>query len=88
VTIALVATLQVLAIGIPVMIMVAEDPVSSMFIRSAIVFINTFSVQAFIFGPKITALTLHWKDSVGGKASALNSNSVASASVAPITMAN
>jgi len=87
VTIALVAKLQVLAIGLPVTVMVAEDPISTMFIRSAILFLNTFTVQAFIFGPKIAALALHWKDSVGGTASKVGSTSVAPTVVADETSA-
>lgn len=51
--IAMVSNFQVLAIGVPVLLLLAEEPISNMFVRSAMIFLNDFSIQCLIFVPKI-----------------------------------
>lgn len=51
-TACMIGNLQVLALGIPVLAMVANDPVTNYFMRCGIIFLNDFGVLMFIFVPK------------------------------------
>mmetsp|Transcript_4354 Transcript_4354/g.7429 ORF Transcript_4354/g.7429 Transcript_4354/m.7429 type:complete len:762 (-) Transcript_4354:27-2312(-) len=53
VAVAMVSNFQVLALAAPVLVIVAENPTSSMFIRSGVIFLNDLTAQMFIFLPKI-----------------------------------
>lgn len=64
VSIAMFSNLQVLALGIPVLIIVAENPKSNMFIRCGIIFLNDLTVQILIFAPKL--MHLHFGYELGG----------------------
>merc|ERR1711865_173551 len=50
VALAMASNLEVFLLGIPVMIIVGNDPSTSFFVRSAIIFLNDFAVICFIFG--------------------------------------
>ena len=60
ITIAMVGNFQVLALAVPVLAMVSDDPVSSFFLRAGVIFLNDFTVQCFIFIPKILAVHTDW----------------------------
>jgi hypothetical protein len=64
---AMVSNLQVLCLAIPILIIVSENPGSNFFIRSGVIVLNDFSVQCFIFIPKI--LATHWASKFGNLAS-------------------
>ena len=51
--IAMISNFQVLAIGVPVLLLLADEPISNMFVRSAMIFLNDFTIQCLIFVPKI-----------------------------------
>ncbi|GMH83604.1 hypothetical protein TrST_g7150 [Triparma strigata] len=51
--IAMVSNLQIMALGLPVLFMVSENPVSNYFIRSGIIFMNDVGVMLLIFAPKL-----------------------------------
>ncbi|GMH51949.1 hypothetical protein TrLO_g13998 [Triparma laevis f. longispina] len=51
--IAMVSNLQIMALGLPVLWMVSENPVSNYFIRSGIIFMNDVGVMLLIFVPKL-----------------------------------
>ena len=44
------SNLQVFLLGVPVMVIVGNDPSTSFFVRSAIIFLNDFAVLGFIIG--------------------------------------
>jgi hypothetical protein len=46
---------QVTVIGLPLLFLVPEDPVTNYFIRVTIVFVVCFSILALIFGPKLVS---------------------------------
>lgn len=52
ITACMIGNLQVLALGIPVLAMVANTPVTNYFMRCGIIFLNDFGVLLFIFVPK------------------------------------
>lgn len=54
--VSMLSTLQIFIIGLPVLIIVADNAEASLFIRSAIIFLNDFGVICLIFVPKILAL--------------------------------
>ena len=49
---AMVSNLQIMALGVPMLIMVYDNPVSNYFMRTGIVFMNDFGVMMLIFVPK------------------------------------
>ncbi|GMH98252.1 hypothetical protein TrVE_jg14281 [Triparma verrucosa] len=51
--IAMVSNLQIMALGLPLLFMVSENPVSNYFIRSGIIFMNDVGVMLLIFAPKL-----------------------------------
>jgi ABC-type branched-subunit amino acid transport system substrate-binding protein len=53
VAMAMASNLQVFLLGVPVMVIVSNDPSTSFFVRSAIIFLNDFAVLAFIIGELI-----------------------------------
>jgi len=50
VAMAMASNLQVFLLGVPVIVIVGNDPSTSFFVRSAIIFLNDFAVIVFIFG--------------------------------------
>jgi len=48
--VAMVSHLQIFAISIPILVIVGDDPTASLFIRSAVIFINDFAIMLIIFG--------------------------------------
>ena len=50
VALAMVSNLQVFVLGVPVLVVVGNDPGTSFFVRSAIVWLNDLAVVGFIFG--------------------------------------
>jgi len=56
VAVAMISNLQVLALATPVLVIVSGEPVASMFLRSAVIFLNDFGVLNLIFLPKVIAL--------------------------------
>ena len=56
VQVALFSNLQVLALALPLLVIVANIPSSSMFVRSAVVFLNDACTMTLIFVPKILAV--------------------------------
>ena len=53
VSVAIVSHLQLLALGIPLLILVVDDPPSNMLVRAGIVFLNDLSALGLIFLPKL-----------------------------------
>ena len=53
VSVAIVSHLQLLALGIPLLILVVSDPPSNMLVRSGIIFLNDLSALGLIFLPKL-----------------------------------
>ena len=53
VALAMASNLQVFLLGVPVMVIVGNDPSTSFFVRSAIIFLNDFAVLGFIIGELI-----------------------------------
>merc|ERR1711988_1387952 len=53
---AMVSNLQILVLGVPVMIMVADNPGVSYFMRAGIIFLNDTGVLLLMFLPKIFAV--------------------------------
>merc|ERR1711988_64801 len=53
---AMVSNLQILVLGVPVMIMVADSPDVSFFMRAGIIFLNDTGVLLLMFLPKIYAV--------------------------------
>ena len=49
---AMVSNLQIMALGVPMLIMVYDNPVSNYFMRTGIVFMNDVGVMLLIFVPK------------------------------------
>ena len=49
---AMVSNMQILVLGIPILVMVAENPVTNYFIRAGIIFLNDIGVMLLIFVPK------------------------------------
>ena len=49
---AMVSNMQILVLGIPILVMVAENPVTNYFIRTGIIFLNDCGVMLLIFVPK------------------------------------
>mmetsp|Transcript_1035 Transcript_1035/g.1669 ORF Transcript_1035/g.1669 Transcript_1035/m.1669 type:complete len:153 (-) Transcript_1035:79-537(-) len=56
ISMAMFSSLQVFFLATPVLIIVAENPISNMFIRTGVIFLNDCSCQCLIFLPKIR----HW----------------------------
>jgi hypothetical protein len=56
VQVALFSNLQVLGLALPVIVIVADDPVSSMFVRSSVIFLNDACTMILIFMPKVLAV--------------------------------
>jgi gamma-aminobutyric acid type B receptor len=54
--VSMVSTLQIFIIGLPVLVIVADNAEASLFIRSAIIFLNDFGVLCLIFLPKVLAV--------------------------------
>lgn len=50
---AMVSNLQIMALGVPMLIMVYDNPVSNYFMRTGIVFFNDVGVMLLIFVPKL-----------------------------------
>ena len=71
IAICMVSNLQILIISIPVLIIVADNPVATVFVRSGVVFLNDLTVLLFIFVPKFGAVHLGWsqEDMTGSTAS-------------------
>ena len=57
--VAMVSNLQIYIVGIPVLILVAADPDTSFFVRSAIIWMNDFVVLVLIFGNLIKSVHLN-----------------------------
>jgi hypothetical protein len=55
VALAMASNLQVFLLGVPVMVIVGNDPSTSFFVRSAIIFLNDFAVVGFILGNVISS---------------------------------
>ena len=53
ISIAMVSHIQILVMGIPILIIVADNVISNYFVRAGIIFLNDFTVLNFIFLPKI-----------------------------------
>jgi hypothetical protein len=53
---AMVSNLQVLVIALPMLAIVSDNPGSNFFLRAGVIFLNDFTVQCFIFVPKIFAV--------------------------------
>ena len=53
IAIAMVSNIQVLALGIPVVLIVANDAIPNYFVRVGVLFLNDFTVLMLIFAPKI-----------------------------------
>eukprot|EP00516_Mucochytrium_quahogii_P012765 CAMPEP_0203806036 /NCGR_PEP_ID=MMETSP0100_2-20121128/14596_1 /ASSEMBLY_ACC=CAM_ASM_000210 /TAXON_ID=96639 /ORGANISM=" , Strain NY0313808BC1" /LENGTH=211 /DNA_ID=CAMNT_0050714679 /DNA_START=564 /DNA_END=1196 /DNA_ORIENTATION=+ len=53
VSVAVVSSLQVFLLAIPLLVVIAGDPISDMFVRSGVVFLNDLSCQLVIFCPKV-----------------------------------
>ena len=51
---AMVSNLQIMALGLPVLWMVSDEPVTNYFIRSGIIFMNDVGVMLLIFIPKLS----------------------------------
>ena len=49
---AMVSNMQILVLGIPILVMVAQNPVTNYFIRTGIIFLNDCGVMLLIFVPK------------------------------------
>ena len=47
---AVISNLQIFAISVPVLILVGADPSTSLFVRSAVIWLNDFAVVTIIFG--------------------------------------
>ena len=62
---AMVSNLQVLALSIPVLLIVADNAAASSFVRSAVVFLNDIGVLSFVFIPKILSLHYGWSSGDG-----------------------
>ena len=58
ISIAMVSNLQVLALSIPVLIIVADNATSNFFVRAGVIFLNDFTVLNLIFLPKFLDVTL------------------------------
>jgi hypothetical protein len=56
VQVAMFSNLQVLALAGPLLVIVADNPISSMFVRSGVVFLNDACTMLLIFSPKIMAI--------------------------------
>jgi hypothetical protein len=50
--IAMVSNLQILALGLPILIIVYDNPTTNYFVRAGIIFMNDFGVMMLIFVPK------------------------------------
>ena len=48
--VAMVSHLQIFAISIPILVIVGDDPTASLFIRSAVIWINDLAIMLIIFG--------------------------------------
>ena len=53
VALSMVSQFQILVLAVPVLTMVAEDPVTSFFLRVGVIFINDLGVLLLIFAPKL-----------------------------------
>merc|ERR1712146_195003 len=58
ISIAMVSNLQVLALSIPVLLIVADNAQSNWFVRTGVVFLNDFTVLNLIFLPKFLDVTI------------------------------
>ena len=52
IAISMVSNLQVLAVGLPVLVIVADSTTSNYLVRTMVIFLNDFTVMALIFFPK------------------------------------
>lgn len=56
VSIAMVSNLQIFVVGVPVLVIIGNDPQTSFFVRSVMIFINDLAVIALIFGNLILSV--------------------------------
>uniref|UniRef100_A0A7S2SEB0 G-protein coupled receptors family 3 profile domain-containing protein n=1 Tax=Mucochytrium quahogii TaxID=96639 RepID=A0A7S2SEB0_9STRA len=56
VSVAMFSNFQVLALAAPLLVIVADDPVTSLFVRSGVIFLNDLTTQTLIYVPKILAV--------------------------------
>ncbi len=61
IAITMVSNLQVLAVGLPVLIIVADSVTSNYLVRTMVIFLNDFTVMALIFIPKMCDVELGTK---------------------------
>ena len=55
VSIAMLSNLQVFALGVPVLLIMGDNPNASFFVRCGIIFLNNLTVLCLIFAPKVLA---------------------------------
>ena len=53
----MISNIQVLLLGIPVILIVADDITPNYFVRTGVIFLNDFTVLALIFFPKILTVS-------------------------------
>merc|ERR1711871_284176 len=66
---------QVMAISLPILIMVNDQPEPAFFTRVCVVFINDFAVMGFIFLPKVHAMHQKTPDNLPGMGKSANISS-------------
>ena len=76
VAVAMASNLQVLALAIPVLVIAGDNPASSTFLRSGVIFLSDLTCMCVIFIPKIVA----WK---AGATSSGDSSATSAATVVP-----
>ena len=89
VSVAMFSNLQVLCLGVPLMIIVSDNPTSNFFIRSGIIFFNDLTVQCFVFVPKIMALHFPGDDPANNSSTRTNGATTGAATGSTmVTVAN
>jgi uncharacterized Tic20 family protein len=76
VAIAMMSNFQIMVLGIPILIMVADNSVTNYFLRVGIVFLNDFGVLCLIFFPKFFRHYFDETASINTAASSYKSSSV------------
>lgn len=69
---AMVSNLQIMALGLPMLIMVYDNPVSNYFMRTGIVFMNDFGVMMLIFVPKFQLVFYGSPEEISGSTATSN----------------
>jgi len=88
VSVAMFSNLQVLCLGVPLMVIVSDNPTSNFFIRSGIIFFNDLTVQCFVFVPKIMALHFPSDDPANSSSTRLDGATGATTGSTMVTAAN